>query len=65
MAKQISRNDSLNIVSLIFKLEKDQNYIKDIINSKISQSENKNNNEEEISNNIFSAIDLIIKNNFE
>ena len=65
VAKQISRNDSLHNISLIFKLEKDQNYIKDIINSKISQSENKNNSEEEISKNIFSTIDLIIKNNFE
>ena len=68
MTKHVSRHDSPNNTSLIFNLEKDQNYIKDIINSKISESDskyNKDNNEEEISKNIFSVIDLIIKNNFD
>ena len=51
---------------LIFKVEKDLNYIKDIIQSKINQSNNKNDEEEEnISNNIYSIIDLIIKGNFD
>ena len=62
--KQFSRNEIININNLIFKLENDSNYIKEIINSKLAQSEIKENNEEEISKNIYSAIDLIIKNNF-
>jgi hypothetical protein len=62
--KQFSKSDLTNINNLIFKLENDFNYIKEIINSKIVQSEIKENNEEEISKNIYSAIDLIIKNNF-
>jgi hypothetical protein len=56
---------------LIFKFEDDINYIKEIIQTKIGKS-NKNNNinennndEEDISNNIFYALDLIIKGNFD
>ena len=60
-----SNNDDI----LIFKLENDHKYIKETINSKISENNNDNNNidnkEEEISKNIFSIIDLIIKGNFD
>ena len=53
--------------SLIFKLETDFNYIKEIIQKKIIKSNGKetNNEEENISNNIYSIIDLIIKGNFD
>ena len=62
-----SKNDNL-----IFRLEKDPNYVKEIINTKLSAScinnnsdKNKEDNEEEISKNIFSIIELIIKGNFD
>ena len=66
-----SKNDNL-----IFKLENDPNYVKEIINTKLSitnknnnndknKQENKEDNEEEISKNIFSIIELIIKGNFD
>ena len=76
-----SSNNYTNYTSsefLIFKFEDDINYIKEIIQTKIGKSnkanniyENgKNNNtnnydEEDISNNIFYALDLIIKGNFD
>ena len=50
---------------LIFKLENDLSYIKEIIQSKITKSKNDKNEEEEISKNIYSIIDLIIKGNFD
>ena len=49
---------------LLFKLEEDLYYIKDVILSKIKKSDIKN-EEENISNNIYSVIDLIIKGNFD
>ena len=49
---------------LLFKLEEDLYYIKDIILSKINKSDIKK-EEENISNNIYSVIDLIIKGNFD
>ena len=56
---------------LIFKFEDDIKYIKEIIQSKIGKSDKQNNiyennnDEEDISNNIFNVIDLIIKGNFD
>ena len=55
---------------VIFKIEDDLNYIKEIIKSKITKPNNQNNiyeniNEEDISNNIYGVIDLIIKGNFD
>ena len=68
--KQVSSTDNSNNNYLIFNLEDDQKYIKEIINSKISESNNnegndENNNEDKISKNIFSIIDLMIKGNFD
>ena len=70
--KHVSNDINSNSDYLIFNLENDQNYIKDIINRKISESnfnnkeeEDNNNNEDEISKNIFCIIDSIIKGNFD
>lgn len=65
-----SPSNSFNSEIIIFKLENDLKYIKEIIQSKItipnSQNSNENNNDEEdISNNIYGVIDLIIKGNFD
>ena len=67
--KHISSGEYTKTNTLIFNLENNQNYIKEIINTKISETNIKNNEEEnienEISNNIFSIINLIIKGNFD
>ena len=67
--KHVSNNNNYTNKNLIiFDLENDAKYIKEIINNNISLSSgNKNtqNNEEEISNNILSTINLIIKGNFD
>ena len=76
IVKLLQLNNASNDINsnsdyLIFNLENDQNYIRDIINRKISESnlndnkEEDNNNEDEISKNIFSIIDSIIKGNFD
>ena len=67
--KYVSNDTYSNKNYLIFNLENDHNYIKEIISSKISEinvnNNSEENNEEEISNNIFNIIDLIIKGNFD
>ena len=73
LTKLLQLKNSSNIYSnysssefIIFKLEDDLNYIKEIIQSKITKSNNIYENEEEdISNNIYGVIDLIIKGNFD
>ena len=55
---------------LIFKFENDLNYVMELILSKIVNNKQKNiyeniDEEDDISNNIFNAIDLIIKGNFD
>ena len=66
--RHISSSENSKINTLIFNIENNQNYIKEIINSKISETNMQNNEdnvEDEISKNIFSIINLIIKGNFD
>ena len=66
--RHISSSENSKINTLIFNIENNQNYIKEIINSKISETNIQNNEvniEDEISKNIFSIINLIIKGNFD
>ena len=65
-----SSNYAFSSEYLIFKFEDNLDYIKEIVQSKIEKSTKNNiysndNEEEDISNNLFSIIDLIIKGNFD
>ena len=65
-----SSNYAFSSEYLIFKFEDNLDYIKEIVQSKIEKSTRNNiysndNEEEDISNNLFSIIDLIIKGNFD